>query len=144
MGIKSSKEVEEEAVINNALNIFIATLMTFQTNYQNRSKFRNKNLDKQQIRTQNKQRIIEYAKYLKWCCEKLSSDLRITILDKQPIIQNIEEIERGIIIRLTKGKLEIEKKISYSPFISIYEEIELPDNLVTCSHEDYFGYIQTR
>jgi hypothetical protein len=144
MGIKSSKEVEEESVINNALNVFEATLMTFQTNYQNRSKFRNKNLDKQQVRTQTKQRIIEYAKYLKWCYEKLSSDLRIAIIDKQPISQFIEEIDRGILIRLKKGKLEIEKKISYSPFISIYEVIELPDNLVTCSHEDYFGYIQRR
>jgi hypothetical protein len=142
MGIKSSKEVEEEVAINNALNIFIATLMTFQTNYQNRSKFRNKNLDKKQLRTQAKQRIIEYAKYLKWCYEKLSSELRLIILDKQPIIQTIEEIDRGILIRLKKGKLEIEKKINYSPFISMYEIIELPDNLATCSHEDYFGYIQ--
>jgi hypothetical protein len=142
MGIKSSKEVEEECIINNALNIFEAMLMTFQTNYQKRGKFRNKNLDKKQIRTQTKQRIIEYAKYLKWCDEKLSSDFRLIILDKQPIIQNIEEIERGIIIRVTKGKLEIEKKISYSPFICMYEVIELPDNLETCSHEDYFGYIQ--
>jgi len=140
MGVKSSKEVEEEVAINNALNIFIATLMTFQTNYQNRSKFRNKNLDKKQLRTQTKQRIIEYAKYLKWCYEKMSSELRLINLDKQ----TIEEIERGILIRLKKGNLEIEKKINYSPFISMYEIIELPDNLATCSHEDYFGYIQCR
>ena len=62
-------------------------------------------MDKQQVRTQTKQRIIEYAKYLKWCYEKLSSDLRIMNLDKQPIIQTIEDIDRGILIRLKKGKL---------------------------------------
>ena len=39
-GDKTSKEVEEEGIINNSLNVFDATLMTFQTNYQNRSKFR--------------------------------------------------------------------------------------------------------
>ena len=84
------------------------------------------------------ERRIAYASYLKTLYEKLVlSDLQ-KVYDN-PVDHKFYKEEKGIRIRVTKGDIEVEQFINYSPYYS-HEKYE-EDQSIQC-HKNLASYVQ--
>jgi len=84
------------------------------------------------------ERRIAYASYLKTLYEKLVlSDLK-EVYDF-PVHHKIYKEDKGIRIRVTKGDIEVEQFVKYSPYYS-HEKYE-EDQSIQC-HKNLASYVQ--
>jgi hypothetical protein len=134
MGSEPSKEVLDRRFIMIAVLKFKYDLELAHNSFKRNHKLNNKSANPlPQLR-------IDYAEYLKSRYEKLVlSDLK-EVYDN-PVHHEFYKEDKGIRIRVTKGDIEVEQFVNYSPY---YSDEKYEENQSIHCHKSLDSYVQFR